>query len=586
LRYCVLRRPAVATAQLVGRLLAFLYAASAGICLISYFLAWQSGHPLSRWLIMIYVACLVGSPLLLRLRMDRYGLVIATTMTGTALVSLVVHLMGDARTAAWAASLYLLIIIPCFYLYSRSVAWVHGLFVGAVALLVLRGNDAVGPTELVMGFGVAAVLTVAVSWLVRAADLAEVDYVTGLPNRRGFEISTQLALRENEAGVQMALVGIDLDAFRAVNDKIGSAAGDAQLHSLARRWQTVLPEGAVLARHGSDEFTLLIRPATVEGVDRTLVAMREVAGDLTFSAGVAWTTSADTRSESLTMLKLRADSAVYEAKRQGPSRTVIAAPSRTARTGRQIRDALAGGEFVLYYQPIINLHTCVVDKAEALVRWQHPVDGLVLPDGFLGAAEQSGTMVELGDWIVATACRDAAAWTPNAQGRDVCLSINASGAELQDPTYATRVLNHAATAGLSVGRIVIELVETDYNINSSVVRANLAALTAAGVGLAIDDFGTGYSNLSRLDQMHIQVLKIDRSFVRTLTRADQEMPVISAILAMGCALRMQIVAEGVETPIQAAWLRRRGCSHAQGYLYGKPAPNAPVNQSGPGLAAR
>ncbi len=562
---------------MIGRLLAFLYAASSGVGLLSYYLAARSGHRLSGWLLVIYSLCLVGAPLFLRMRSDRLWLVLATTAMGTTLVTVVVRLMGDGGMAIATASLYLLVVVPCFYLYSRPVAWLHGVVVGVVALLVLRSNRAFGPAELAMLAGVMATLTLTMSWLVRASDLAEVDYVTGLPNRRGFEAAARVALRDTEPAAPWALVEVDLDGSSLINDTYGHAAADDDvLHALACRWRRVLPESAVLARHGSDEFTLLVRPDPASELDRILASMRSAAEKATFCAGVAWSTQyPDGRSESLTMLKLRADTAVYQAKLRGPGQTVVAAAPRSIRSGQEILDALAAGQFVLYYQPIVDLVTGVVDKAEALVRWHHPEDGLISPDDFIAVAEQTGTIVELGDWIVATAVQDAAGWAPNADGRPIEISVNVSGTELQDPTYARRLLAHARRCGLSTDRMVVELIETDYNTISAVVRANLTALTAAGVSLAIDDFGTGYSNLSRLDQTQVKVLKIDRCFTRAVTGLAPRAPVLAAILAMGRALKLQVVAEGVETPEQAAWLRSRGCSHAQGYLFGKPDPQSP-----------
>lgn len=578
------RRPAVATPRMIGRVLAFLYAASAVVGLVSYFLTDHEGDRQSGWLLVVYVACLVLSPVLLPMRQNRLWVVNLTTGFGTALVTLAVHLMGNGAMAVAGATFYLLVVIPSFYLYSRPIAWSQALIVGALALFVLHGNVVLGPAETAMGAGVAAVLTVAISWLVRASDLAETDYVTGLPNLRGFEAAARSALREAPAHEPVALILIDLDAFRAVSDRYGSTAGDDVLHSIARRWQRLLPERAVLARQESDEFALLICGEPAESVEQSLAAMREVAACVTFCAGVAWAASLPGGArESLSMLKLRADAAVYEAKRRGPAQTAVSATPRSIRSGLDIRAALADGQFALYYQPIIDLHSGSVDKAEALLRWLHPVDGLIAPDDFIAVAEQTGVMLELGDWVLATACRDAAGWEPNVDGRPIVVSINASGVELHDPSYAGRVLAHVAGAGLRTDRVLLELVESDFNVNSSIVRANLAALTGAGVSLAIDDFGTGYSNLSRLDQMQVQVLKIDRSFVGALTGQQQQMPVIDAILAMGRALKLQVVAEGVETPEQAAWLRSRGCSHAQGYLYGEPAPQ--VSRSAPGRVA-
>jgi EAL domain-containing protein (putative c-di-GMP-specific phosphodiesterase class I) len=244
-------------------------------------------------------------------------------------------------------------------------------------------------------------------------------------------------------------------------------------------------------------------------------------------------------------------------------------------TGHDIVDALAAGEFALYYQPIINVKSAIVTKAEALVRWIHPEQGVIPPDEFIRRAEQTGTITALGDWILGQACRDAATWEPNADGQPITVSVNASGHELHDASYADRVLAHLASVALTPDRLVIELVETDYNTASAVVAANLARLVGSGVCLAIDDFGTGHSSLSRLQHTPVNVLKIDRSFITPITHRDQAAPLVTAILAMARELNLDVIVEGIETVEQAAWLRDNGAIYAQGYLYGRPAPGPP-----------
>ncbi|MGE3620014.1 MAG: putative bifunctional diguanylate cyclase/phosphodiesterase [Acidimicrobiia bacterium] len=571
------RRPAVATPEVVRKLLAVCFAAGGATTLLSTLWSPVSGDRRTVALAIEALLAVVIAPSFLLLRRIPLWLVNLASASGTVTVTLAVHLGGGGGNAAALATLYLLVVLPSFYLYSRTAAWTHVALAGATALLVLYGNDAIGMSEIVLGAGVGLTLAVLVSWLVRAADLAETDYLTGLTNRRGFEVAAHDILHHHTGAHPLALVMIDLDDFKSVNERGGRRFGDEVLLDLAARWRGILPDTALLARHGGDEFAAVLEAVADDTVCRVVKEMAEVADETSFSAGVAWRTDG----ESLSKLVLRAEAAVYDAKRLGRGQVVIApTPSGTA-TGQEILDALAAGQFVVNYQPIVDLDTGAVDEVEALVRWIHPVEGVIPPGRFISLAEASGAIVPLGDWVLRTTCREAATWGPNVEGRPITASVNVSGLELRDPSYSDRVLGHLADAGLDPHRLVIELVESDYNLDSPPVRVNLAALAAAGVGLAIDDFGTGYSSLNRLDQADVQVLKIDRSFIARLTSPTQAMPLVEAILAMARALDLQVIAEGIETPEQALWLRANGCTHGQGYLFGRPGPFVPSRFSLP-----
>jgi len=552
---------------MIGRLLCLLYGAT-GVIGIAAWVARDDRMAESPLRLVGNVLLVLVAPVFLRMRAPRAWVVNASTAVGAVLVSLAVHVTADPAAAISVSMLYLLVGLPTFYLYPQPVAWAHCAGIAALAMTGLTGNELLGPQEMVRGTGVALTLAVVVSWLVRAGDLAERDYTTGLPNRRGFERHAQEFLRRFDGARRAALVVIDLDEFHAVNERRGFGQGNRLLMETGRAWARTLPDTAMLARHGGDEFTLLVDDATAQDVDGLLAAMRSATPQVSLTAGVAWCAPG----ESLTMLMLRADSAIYAAKRRGAGQTVVAADVSSVRDGETIRRALRDGELALHFQPIVDLRTGEVDKAEALVRWLPPDGRVVRPDEFIHVAERTGVMLDLGDWIVATACRTAATWPPRADGGAMAVSVNASGAELQDPTYAARVIGHVASAGLAPEQVVIELVESDFSLDTLSVRENLAALGAAGVRLAIDDFGTGHSSLSRLEQLHVDILKIDRSFVSALTSPAQPMPVVTAILAMATALGLDVVAEGVETPAQAEWLTVHGCSHAQGYHYGRPAP--------------
>lgn len=300
--------------------------------------------------------------------------------------------------------------------------------------------------------------------------------------------------------------------------------------------------------------------------------MRDGVEATAFSAGVAWAAAG----ESLSMVPSRADSTLYDAKRSGGAQTAFSPGPGDSQDGQDILTGLAAGQFAVFYQPIIDLNSGVVKKAEALIRWIHPERGVIPPDDFIRRAEVSGVITVLGEWVLTQACRDAASWNPNCDGEPVGVSVNVSGLELEDSGYAARLRQILADSQLAPQRLMIELVETDYNVLAPVVTDNLSAIAASGVKLAIDDFGTGYSSMNRLHQLQVHELKIHRSFVSGITDRAQSVPVVTAILAMARALDLEVVAEGIESPEQAAWLRMHGCSYAQGCLYGRPQPGPPV----------
>ncbi|WP_179950999.1 putative bifunctional diguanylate cyclase/phosphodiesterase [Xylanimonas oleitrophica] len=551
-------------------MLALLFGASALIGVVANVVALQETGNHARERLIGNALVLLAAPLFLLIKRMIPWLVGVSMTLGALLLTVSIHLAGHGSEAVSAALMYLPLLVPAFYLYPRPVAWGHTVMIGVLAFAVLRDNPAFGAPEMVRGVGIALLLTTAVSWLVRASDLAERDYITGLTNRRGFERRAEAFLGAYDGSRPAALLVIDIDELKATNDRRGHKHGDDLLLRLGRSWSAALPPGTLLARHGGDEFTVLVDDVTPDQVDSLLDTMRSLSSGLSLTAGVAWCIAGET----LTMLMLRADAAIFQAKSRGYGQTVTAPRGSTVHNGADIRRALEDQEFVLHYQPVVDLATGTVDKAEALVRWVRPDGQIVPPDQFIRLAEQTGTMLELGDWILSTAVHSATTW--HHDGRPVAVSVNASGAELQDPTYARRVLRHVADAALAPERLIIELVESDFSLASRAVRANLVTLADAGVRLAIDDFGTGHSSLHRLDQLRVDILKIDRSFISPLTDPDQPMPVVTAILAMADALGLDVVAEGIETPEQADWLRRRGCSHGQGYLYGKPAPHPPA----------
>ena len=506
------------------------------------------------------------------------ALLVPVIGSSTLLITGAVMASGGGSTAMAYACVYLVgPIYSRFVLPARS-ADAQLAFTVAVGAPALAAQPGVGAGEQVVLWGIAVVACGAVSWLVRALELAESDTQTGLPNRRGVERALGDALPRAGSGASLALVLLDLDHFRQVNDSLGRAGADQVIISTVDAWRAAVPSESVLGRVGGDSFALLLPGADVARATRVAEEMR-TAVPFGCSVGVAgWEPR-----ESASMLVARAEAAVYIAKRQGRGRT-YAHPGGGS-DGQELREALDAGEFVVHFQPIVDLAGGHLVGAEALVRWQRPGHGLVLPGDFLPEAERSGMIVDLGVHVLHEACRAAASWPPSATGAPLYLTVNASGLELQDARYAATVESALSASGLGADRLVLELVESDYDIESVHLVANLHRLRALGVSTAIDDFGTGYSSLDRLRRLGADILKIDRSFVSDIVEECDEAPVVRAVLAMASAMDLDVVAEGVETPAQAAWLRAHGCARGQGYLFGRPAAVLPGAGAAPATAA-
>jgi len=293
----------------------------------------------------------------------------------------------------------------------------------------------------------------------------------------------------------------------------------------------------------------------------------------TCSAGASDWQPGDTAS----LLAARTDTALYESKRNGRNRLTYHDSSGNSEEA-QLRRAVADGEIVAYYQPIVDLGTGVVAGFEALARWIRPGHGLVAPDAFIPAAEATGAIEDIGAMMLAAATRQIAAWSA-AHGRPLTASVNVCGRELRNPGYVSQVKAILRDAGLPASQLVLELTETAFEGNAAPVIAALEELHALGIGIAIDDFGTGYSSLSRLDRLPVDVVKIDRSFVSTLPAEATRAPLVAAIIAMARALGLHVVAEGIEHPYQGALLFELGCDKGQGYWFDRPCPADKVDLS-------
>ncbi|APW38541.1 hypothetical protein RD110_16130 [Rhodoferax koreense] len=425
----------------------------------------------------------------------------------------------------------------------------------------------------------------------RAAEMiwnqANFDRLTGLPNRHLFQERLEQEMAEAaREGRSLALVFFDLDLFKEVNDTLGHEMGDVLLQEAARRLRVGVRQNDLLARLGGDEFTLILSGLAdigdvhqiVQDALERLVEPFVLGGQqvhISTSAGVTFYPQDATLVE--TLLK-NADQAMYAAKSQGRNRYNVFTPSmqdaaqKRMRLINDLRVAMAEKQFSIHYQPIVDLRTGQVHKAEALIRWRHPVEGLVSPADFIPIAEETGMIVELGDWVFREAVKQVAAWrrTHHPQFQ---VSVNVSPMQFRNEGIdQASWLAHLSAMGVPGQGVLVEITEGLLMDAGHNVSGQLQVFRQAGIGLSLDDFGTGYSSLSYLKKFDIDFLKIDQSFVRNLTTDPDDMALCNVIIVMAHTLGLKVVAEGVETPAQRDLLAAAGCDYGQGYLFARPAP--------------
>ena len=412
----------------------------------------------------------------------------------------------------------------------------------------------------------------------RARHLAMADALTGLPNRRQFAIRLQTAL---ESGREIALMMIDLDRFKPVNDVFGHGVGDQVLIAFAKRASALAGPGATLARFGGDEFALLL-PAIDDQQEPTRVARRllglfddpfvvdEVQVTLGASIGIALAPRDGTEAEELTR---RADVALYRAKTNGRGNyrffeaEMDAMVKTRARIERDLRQAIEQGTVRPHYQPIVDLTTGRITSFEALARWHHPEYGDLEPEQFIAIAEDSGLIIPLSSHLLRIAARDATQWPS-----DVKLCFNISRVQLSDPMLVLRIMQILGETGLSPTRLEVEISEQALVSDIVAAKGALDAFHQAGVRIALDDFGTGNSSLRHLRECHFDRLKIDRSFVTSMTGSDENTALVNAILGLSKALGLPVTAEGIESEALIGLLRDSGCSEGQGFRFSKAVP--------------
>ena len=439
----------------------------------------------------------------------------------------------------------------------------------------------------------------------RIRHLALHDALTDLPNRTLLEERLSLALETAaENGASVALVYLDLDRFKPVNDFHGHAAGDALLVQAAKRMLAELRPTDTLARIGGDEFVIVLAHTrtlaqVAETAERLVAALsrpfhlegrNEGEGkgegkgegmriEIGASAGIAVYPSDGSTAETL---KRAADTALYRVKDEGRGtvRFFEAAMDEQLQARRRIEHELSGaiprGELQLYYQPIVNGRTGEIETFEALIRWHHPVRGCVPPADFIPLAEQTDQIGRIGAWVLDTACAAAAAWPHPWR-----VSVNVSPKQFRQPGFAAGVAAVLGRHGLPPGRLVLEITEGVFIQDATMAVEVLTALRTLGVRLALDDFGTGYSSLSYLQRFKFDKIKVDQSFVRRLGRHADTLTIVRAITHLGHNLGLQVTVEGVETQEQLAMLRELGCDQMQGYLFARPAPMTELSQAGP-----
>ena len=420
------------------------------------------------------------------------------------------------------------------------------------------------------------------------------DPLTGLPNRTYIrELLAALMARAARAGDEVALLFVDLDFFKRVNDQLGHAAGDEVLRTAADRMRGTLRNGDIVGRQGGDEFVVLIDPVPgpaelVEIAERLVEVISAPimtgGGKASIGASVGIALARDGQTDPEQLLQ-DADLATYRAKGNGRGRVEMfdaalrAELEARAQLEAEIRHGLGAGEFELHYQPVMSVATGRLRSYEALIRWRHPERGLVPPNDFIPTAEESLLIREIGRWVLGTATRQLAAWTEQdrAGHGDVTMAVNISARHLASRSLVDEVRQSLRDSGLDASRLVLEITETVL-LDEPTADIHLRDLRALGVAVSLDDFGTGYTSIGQLQKLQVDTLKIDQSFLRSEEPSSQAL--VQLMVTAAHAFNLDVVAEGVETKEQLDRLAVIGCELAQGYYLGRPKPARDIEVSG------
>ena len=415
----------------------------------------------------------------------------------------------------------------------------------------------------------------------RAQYLSQHDGLTGLPNRLLMQDRLHQAITQaRRAGGVVALMYIDLDRFKTVNDSYGRVIGDALLKQVAQRLRSCLRDTDTVARLGGDEFTIMLPDAgniqvVGEVAQRILSELaRPFEHDMYVSASIGISLFPRDGSDSDQLVK-HADRAMYSAKDSGPNTYRYFTEDLNHEVHEKVmlesglRRAIKGGELRLFYQPKIDLATNRVIGAESLARWQHPSLGLISAAKFIPVAEESGLIVELGEWVLRAACAQLRAW--QLEGLALPVAVNVSARQFHQGNLADLVMAVAKDSQVDPRLLEIELTEHAIMLDTQASISTLERLKSYGISISIDDFGTGYSSLSYLKRLPLDILKIDRSFVHDITTDSNDEAIVRAIIGLARSLGKKVIAEGVEQDTQLSFLNAYGCNFGQGYLFGRPA---------------
>lgn len=412
------------------------------------------------------------------------------------------------------------------------------------------------------------------------------DALTGLPNRLLFKDRLNLAIaaaRRHEGNLAVLFVG--LDRFANINESLGHAMGDMVLQNIARRIQSCVGEEDTVSRFGGDEFTLLL--SGISGEDDAIKIAHKIMNSfynpfimdehelyLTVSIGISMYPSDSREADSLLT---NASLAIKRAKSDGKNTYQLYTSDMNTKASRRLtlesnlRKALKREEFVVYYQPKLDVKTQLITGAEALVRWMHPVSGLALPGGFIPLAEETGMILPIGEWVLREACGRARQW--HEQGYEsLSVSVNLSALQFHRQNLVKMIESVLEDTGLNPNRLELEITESAIMGEVESAIATMREINEMGVSISIDDFGTGYSSLGYLNRFPIYALKIDRTFVYNITKVPDSATIAAAIISLAHSLRLKVVAEGVETWEHLDFLRKRGCDEVQGFLFSPPVP--------------